>query len=77
MPTVRVNVSLKPSLLDSAGRAVTNSLRDLGFNEVTNARIGKTITLEMEKVDEDRIKSMCTKLLANSVIEDFSYEVEN
>lgn len=75
MVTVRVNVSLKPSLLDSAGRTVAKSLQDLSFNEVSDVRIGKTITLQMETYDEARVKAMCDKLLANPVIENYSIEV--
>lgn len=75
MVTVRVLVSLKPSLLDSAGRTVTNSLKGLHFDEVHNVRIGKTITLSMESYDEERVKAMCEKLLANPVIEDYTIEV--
>lgn len=75
MPKVRLFVTLKPSLLDSAGRTVTNSLHDLGFGEVENARIGKMIELQLASVDNARIDEMCRKLLANPVIEDFTYEV--
>jgi phosphoribosylformylglycinamidine synthase len=75
MPRVRVYVTLKPALLDSAGRTVTNSLQHLGYEEVNDVRIGKLIHLEVETVEESRIKEMCQKLLANPVIEDFSYEV--
>ena len=75
MPRVRVYVTLKPALLDSAGRTVTSSLQHLGYEEVNDVRIGKLIHLEVETVEESRIKEMCQKLLANPVIEDFSYEV--
>lgn len=75
MVTVRVRVSLKPSLLDSAGRTVTSSLRGLGFEEVEEVRIGKVLTLKMESYDEARVKNMCSQLLANPVIEDFEVEV--
>ena len=75
MPTVRVSVTLKPSLLDSAGRTVAGSLQHLGYEEVQDARIGKLIQLEVETVEEDRIKEMCQKLLSNPVIEDFKFEV--
>ena len=75
MPTVRVSVTLKPSLLDSAGRTVAGSLKHLGYEEVQDARIGKLIQLEVDTVDETRIREMCQKLLANPVIEDFSFEV--
>ncbi len=75
MPTVRVSVTLKPSLLDSAGRTVAGSLKHLGYGEVSDARIGKLITLQVDTVEEGRIREMCQKLLANPVIEDFSFEV--
>jgi phosphoribosylformylglycinamidine synthase subunit PurS len=75
MPKVRVFVTLKPSLLDSAGRTVASSLNHLGYDEVKDARIGKLIHLDVAEVNETRIGEMCKKLLANTVIEDFSYEV--
>jgi phosphoribosylformylglycinamidine synthase PurS subunit len=75
MPTVRVSETLKPSLLDSAGRTVAGSLKHLGYEEVQDARIGKLIQLEVDTVDEVRIREMCQKLLANPVIEDYSFEV--
>jgi phosphoribosylformylglycinamidine synthase subunit PurS len=75
MVTVRVFVTLKPSLLDSAGRTVAGSLTKLGFNEVQDVRIGKMIELKLDSVDEARIKAMCDQLLANPVIEDYRIEV--
>lgn len=74
MPKVRVYVTLKPSLLDSAGKAVSGSLAKIGFDEVKGARIGKLIELEVEMFEEGRIKEMCERLLANPVIEDFRFE---
>lgn len=75
MATVRVFVTLKRSLLDSAGRTVASSLQKLGFGEVEGARIGKVIELDIEPYDERRVKEMCDKLLANPVIEDYRVEV--
>lgn len=75
MTTVRLYVTLKPSLLDSAGRTVASSLQNLGFDEVQNARIGKLIELKVEIYDEARVTEMCKKLLANPVIEDYRFEV--
>lgn len=75
MPLVRVFVTLKPSLLDSAGRTVANSLGRLGYSEVRSARIGKVIELELDAVDEARVREMCDRLLANPVIEDYRFEV--
>lgn len=68
-------VTLKPSLLDSAGRTVAGALQKLGYNELEQARIGKLIELEMSEVSDARVKEMCDKLLANPVIEDYRYEV--
>lgn len=76
MTTVRVTVTLKPSLLDSAGRTVAGSLVKLGFDEVKDVRIGKVIRLQLETYDEARVRAMCDKLLANPVIEDYTIEVE-
>jgi phosphoribosylformylglycinamidine synthase len=75
MALVRVSVTLKPSLLDSAGRTVADSLHRLGFGEVEDARIGKLIELKIDNPTDERIREMCQKLLANGVIEDFRYEV--
>lgn len=75
MVKVRVSVTLKPSLLDSAGRAVGDSLARLGFDGVHSVRVGRLIELELEEMDEARVKAMCDKLLANPVIEDYAIEV--
>lgn len=75
MPTVRVYVTLKPSLLDSAGRTVAGALQKLGYSELEQARIGKLIELKVSDVSAARIEEMCNKLLANPVIEDYRYEV--
>ena len=72
---MRVFVDLKPSLLDSAGRTVAQSLNGLGYSDVHSARIGKVVTLEVDDPSPDRIKSMCERLLANTVIEEYRYEV--
>ncbi len=75
MATVRVYVTLKPSLLDSAGRTVAGSLQKLGFSEVEDVRIGKMIELQVADPSEERVKEMCEKLLANPVIENYRVEV--
>lgn len=75
MVTVRVYVTLKPSLLDSAGRTVAGSLQKLGYEEVEGVRIGKLIEITLDAYDEGRVKEMCQKLLANPVIEDYRFEV--
>ena len=74
MATVRVFVTLKPSLLDSAGRTVAGALHKLGYDELRGARIGKLVELEVEPYDEARVREMCDRLLANPVIEDYRIE---
>jgi len=75
MPTVRVAVTLKPSLLDSAGRTVAGALQKLGYSDVQEVRIGKLIELQVAEYDEAKVREMCDKLLANPVIE--NYEIES
>lgn len=75
MVTVRVYVTLKPSLLDSAGRTVAGSLQKLGYGDVDDVRIGKLIELKVPEFDANKVEEMCKKLLANPVIEDYRYEV--
>jgi phosphoribosylformylglycinamidine synthase len=75
MTTVRVYVTLKPSLLDSAGHTVASALQKLGYSELQDARIGKMIELKVDNYSEARVKEMCDKLLANPVIENYKLEV--
>ena len=74
-----IYVTLKREVLDPQGDAVRRSLASLGFDEVKSARVGKLIELELRGGDrvsaESHIQSMCEKLLANPVIEDFRYEI--
>ena len=76
---VIVNISLKHGVLDPQGRAIGRSLSDLGFDEVSDVRVGKRITLEIDEADEARARQraarMCETLLANTVIEDYKIEI--
>ncbi|MBT2696099.1 phosphoribosylformylglycinamidine synthase subunit PurS [Bacillus sp. ISL-40] len=79
MYKVKVFVTLRESVLDPQGKAVTNSLNSLNYKEVADVRIGKYMELTIEKSDRDInevINEICTNLLANPVIEDYRYEVE-
>lgn len=66
---------MKPALLDTAGRTVETALHRMGWPTVSNMRIGKLIEFDMEDGDEQAVREMCAKLLANPVIEDYSIEV--
>lgn len=78
MYKVNVFVTLRESVLDPQGVAVKGALHTMNYKEVTDVRIGKYLELQMESVEhvEERVKEMCEKLLANTVIEDYSFEVE-
>ncbi len=74
-----VYIGLKPGVLDPQGRTIARSLNDLGFDEVENAFQGKIIELTLSSTDteaaEARVKAMCEKLLANTVIENYRIEI--
>ena len=75
----KVYVTLKKSVLDPQGKAVHQALSSMGFSEVKDVRMGKYVELELGTIDktqaEDKIKTMCEKLLANTVIEEYRYEI--
>jgi len=75
----KIFVTLKNGILDPQGRAIQQSLQTLGFSTVEEVRIGKFMELDLNETDttsaENKIKSMCEKLLANTVIEDYRYEI--
>jgi len=75
----KVYVTLKKSVLDPQGKAVEHALSSMGFGDVRDVRVGKFIELDLGATDkaqaEKKIKTMCEKLLANTVIEDFKYEL--
>jgi len=77
---VKIYVTLKKGLLDAQGKATQNALESLGFKEVEEVRMGKYINIKMkgqnQQVVIQRVEEMGKKLLANPVIEDFTYEVE-
>lgn len=79
MYKVKVYVTLRESVLDPQGTAVKQSLQSLSYEEVTDVRIGKYMELTLEKSDravEEVVKEVCDRLLANPVIEDYRYEIE-
>lgn len=71
----RVFVTLKPGVLDPQGRAIHHALEGLGFDGIRDVRAGKLIELELaDATSDDDIEAMCRKLLANTVIENFTIE---
>lgn len=76
----RVYVTLKPTVNDPQGLTVMGGLHSLGFGEVQRVRIGKYLEIRLDTADraeaEARVTEMCRKLLANPVIEDFRFQIE-
>ena len=76
----KVYVTLKKGVLDPQGKAVGSVLKPMGYNEVKNLRIGKFMEIEFDGSSrqnaEKRLKEMCEKLLANTIIEDYKVEIE-
>jgi phosphoribosylformylglycinamidine synthase PurS subunit len=74
-----VHVFLKPGVLDVQGKAVETALRHLGWESVENVRIGKVIEFDIASTSrsaaEAEVKSMCERLLANTVIEAWRAEI--
>jgi len=74
----RVFVTLKNGVLDPQGKAIGHALNNLGFGSVGDVRQGKVIDLELAETSEAKaraeLKTMCEKLLANTIIE--KYEIE-
>jgi len=76
---VQIKVMLLKDLLDPQGKAVQAGLKNLGFGNVNDVRIGKHITLNIEahtkQEAEEMTREACKKLLANQVMEGFDFTV--
>jgi phosphoribosylformylglycinamidine synthase len=76
----KVYVTLKKSVLDPQGKAVQHALASMGFPEAKDVRVGKYIELDLATIDrvqaETKVKTMCEKLLANTVIEEYKIELQ-
>lgn len=76
----RVYITLKNGILDPQGKAVQQSLHHLGYTTVKDVRLGKYIEIELSPMSPEDAKKqmteMCQKLLANTVIEEFRFEIE-
>ena len=75
-----IHVTLKSGILDPQGRTIRQSLGTLGFSSVHDVRVGKFLEIELHENDpvqaEAQLKAMCETLLANTVIEEYRYELE-
>ena len=73
----RVTVTLKTGILDPQGKAIEGALKSLGIGGVASVRQGKVFDIELaDSPDaEARLKAMCEKLLANTVIENYHLDI--
>ena len=80
MYLAKVTVTLRRSILDPQGKAVHHAIESLGMNSVEEVRIGKYIELRVDSPKKEEaeklVKEACEKLLANPVMEDFSFSLE-
>lgn len=76
----KIHVTLKNGVLDPQGKAIEHALGNMGFGGVDAARQGKYIELDLQETDKDAamtsVTAMCEKLIANTVIENYSIELE-
>ncbi|MCO6390520.1 phosphoribosylformylglycinamidine synthase subunit PurS [Aliihoeflea aestuarii] len=79
MIKARVTVTLKNGVLDPQGKAIEGALGALGFDGVGHVRQGKVFDIELDGADrakaESELKAMCDKLLANTVIENYTVSI--
>jgi phosphoribosylformylglycinamidine synthase subunit PurS len=75
----RIKITLKHGVLDPQGKAIENALASLGFKGVDEVRQGKYIEVDLSETDETRareqVEKICNELLANTVIENYAYDL--
>ena len=76
----KIHVTLKQGILDPQGKAIEHALDSLRFKKTTNVRVGKYMELDLDQTDrvkaEAEVKAMCEKLLANTIIEEYRFELQ-
>jgi phosphoribosylformylglycinamidine synthase subunit PurS len=77
--SAKIKITLRKSILDPQGKAVEHSLQSLGFDSIKDTRIGKYVELKIDAKSEFEAKKItgevCDKLLANTVMEDYEFEI--
>lgn len=80
MYLAKVYVTLKPLVNDPQGRTVLGGLKNLGFGSVEDVRVGKYLEIRLNEPERTKaealVSQMCRELLANPVIEEFRFELE-
>jgi len=80
MAKAKIHITLKEGVLDPQGKAVRHALGSLGFGGVEEVRMGKLIEIDLadgeREEQEAQVREMCEQLLANTVIEEYRFEIE-
>ena len=75
----QIHVTFKQGVLDPQGKTVHHALTDLGYDEVLDVNIGKYLEIKLDSASEEeaeiRVREMCERLLANTVIESFRFNI--
>ncbi len=75
----QIDIMPLKALLDPQGKAVSASMKNIGLSDITNVRIGKHISLEVEANNEmeahEMVEKACKELLCNQIMEGFSFEI--
>ena len=80
MLKAEIYISLKKTVADPQGLTIKHALDSLGYKEASKVRIGKLIEIDIDLVDkelaEQKVDEMCKKLLANTIIEDYKFQIK-
>lgn len=75
----KIHITLKNGVLDPQGRAIASALHNMGYNDVGDVRQGKYIEVDLKDSDAESAKKtvdkICSSLLANTVVENYRYEL--
>lgn len=76
----RIHITLKSGVLDPQGKAIHHALEGLGFDGIDDVRQGKYIEVDLAQTDKEKARAalddMCKKLLANTVIENYTITLD-
>jgi phosphoribosylformylglycinamidine synthase len=80
MLKAEICITLKKTVVDPQGKTVKHALESIGYRNLEEVRMGKLVVVKLNYQDKKRaaeeIEGMCKKLLANPIIEDYSYKIK-
>ncbi|MEW6619263.1 MAG: phosphoribosylformylglycinamidine synthase subunit PurS [bacterium] len=76
MSLAKIYITLKKTVLDPQGVTVKKALESLGYQGIEDVRVGKYLEIKATGLNTQTIEQMCDRLLANPVIEDYRFEIE-